>query len=190
MTPSLHTQRLELRPATARALRAELADRDAFARALGVNVPDSWPPDLYDHDAVRWTLAQLGEREDGGPFGTHYMILVSREPSARTTGTLIGVGGFKGPPDALGEVEIGYGVLPEFQRRGYATEAVRAWLGFAFSDPRVRTVVGQTLASLTPSIGVLEKTGFVFDGAGEDAEAPPGERIVRYVVARGAHAIR
>ena len=184
MTPSLHTERLELRPASAAALRAELQGRATLSAALAVEVPASWPPELYDADAVRWTLEQLGGAPDGGRFGLHYLVLRSSARSDHVTGTLIGVGGFKGSPDARGEVEIGYGVLPEFQRRGYATEAVRAWIAFAFTDPRVQAVVGQTLASLTPSIGVLEKTGFTLDGAGADAGAPEGERVIRYVLPR------
>ena len=187
MTPSLQTERLELRPGTATALRAELDGRAALAAALGVEVPAAWPPELYDADAVRWTLAQLGDRPDGGPFGFYYLILRPTQVAPGGASTLIGVGGFKGPPDARGEVELGYGVLPEFQRRGYATEAVRAWLALAFADPNVRTVIGQTLAGLAPSIGVLEKTGFRFAGAAEDAGAPAGEQVVRYEISRGEY---
>ena len=189
-TPSLQTARLELRPGAARALRAELESPQALGTALAVDVPPTWPPELYDADAVRWTLEQLGDRPDGGPYGFYYLILRPDEPAGRTTGTLIGVGGFKGPPDEHGEVELGYGVLPEYQRRGYASEAVGAWLALAFTDPRVRTGAGQTLASLTPSIGVLEKTGFTLAGAGEDAGAPEGERVVRYELSRETYESR
>ena len=51
-------------------------------------------------------------------------------------------------------------------------------------SPRVRTVVGQTLPSLVASIGVLEKAGFAFTGAGDDPQAPPGEQVIRYAVTR------
>lgn len=186
MTDSLHTDRLELRPGAASVLRAELQGPAALADALGVRVPPSWPPDLYDADAVRWTLEQLGDRADGGPFGFYYVV-ARAAPDVERAATLVGVGGFKGPPDERGEVELGYGVLPEFQRRGYATEAVRAWTALAFAEPRVRTVVGQTLESLVASIGVLEKAGFRFAGSGDDAGAPQGERVIRYELTRAAY---
>lgn len=188
MTPSLHTRRLELRPASAAALGAALESDAALGAALGAAVPASWPPELYDADAVRWTLAQLGERADGGPFGSYYLIL--RPDDASTAhdlarrDTVIGVGGFKGPPDERGEVELGYAIVPEFQRRGHASEAVGAWLARAFAEPAVSTVVGQTLASLVASIGVLEKAGFRHAGMGEDGDAPVGERVVRYEITR------
>lgn len=175
MTPSLHSDRLELRPGTVSALRAALEGDAALAANLGVTVPASWPPDLYDTDAIRWTLAQIGDESDGGPFGFYYLI---------HDHTVIGVGGFKGPPNDDGEVELGYGIVTDAQRRGFATEAVRAWAALAFAHRNVRTIVGQTLASLVPSIGVLEKAGFRFVGAGSEEGIPEGERVIRYELSR------
>ena len=65
-----------------------------------------------------------------------------RALSSRTVGTsgperqVIGPGG----PDATGTVEIGYSVLEEYQRRGYASEAVEALVAWAFLRPGVRRV--------------------------------------------------
>jgi RimJ/RimL family protein N-acetyltransferase len=115
-------------------------------------------------------------------WGFYYVLL--RPGAAETKRVLIGTGGFKGAPDTKGEVELGYGIVPEYQRQGYATEAVRGWSEFAFRDQRVTTVVGQTLDGLTRSIGVMEKAGFHFAGAGEDPYAPPGEKLVRYELRR------
>ena len=183
----MRSERLELRPGTATALRAALDSGDALAAALGVHVPPSWPPELYDDDAVRWTLGQLGDRPDGGPYGFYYIILRPSAAAPSGNGTLIGVGGFKGPPDARGAVELGYSILPDYQRRGHATEAVSAWLALAFGDRAVHTVVAHTLASLAPSIGVLEKTGFRFAGDGDEPGAPEGERVVRYELSRAEY---
>lgn len=82
-----------------------------------------------------------------------------------------------GPSDAKGEVELGYGVVPEFQR-------VRGMTKFAFRDSRVQAVVGQTIPSLIPSIGVLQKAEFRFEGEGSDPHAPEGEVVLRYVLTR------
>lgn len=72
----------------------------------------------------------------------------------------------------------------EFQRRGYATEAVRGMTKFAFRDLRVQAVVGLTIPSLIPSIGVLKKAEFRFEGEGSDPHAPEGEVVLRYVLTR------
>src|SRR6476659_3810816 len=140
----ISTLRLDLIPGTIDQLRAELEIHDAFSRALGANIPPSWPPELYDTDAVNWSIRRLErEREKGvnEPFGFFYMLL-------REERMLVGAGGFRGGPDEHGSVEIGYAVAREYRRRGLASEAVRGWVDFAFADPRVRSVSAQTLEGL------------------------------------------
>jgi len=160
---------------------AELESRDAFAAALGMHVPDEWPPQFYDADAIRWTLGYVRENPDHGGWSFYYLTLPA---GVDQPATVIGAAGFKGPPNADGEVELGYGLVPSYQRRGYATEAVRGMATFAFAHPRVTTVVGQTIQTLVGSIGVLEKAGFLFDGEGNDPHAPEGEPVLRYVLSR------
>ena len=177
----IQTPRLDLVVARERQLRAELESGAALASALGCVVPSSWPPEFYDADAVRYSLNWLLKHPDEAEWGFYYFL--ERE-SAGARPTLVGAGGFKGAPEADGIVELGYSIVPERRRRGYATEATRAMVAFAFASPRVRSVVGQTLPSLVASIGVLEKAGFAFTGAGDDPHAPPGEQVIRYAVTR------
>lgn len=171
---TIRAPRLELRPATADDLRAELQGPDALAASLGTAVPDDWPPELYDADAIRWTLGRLEETGEGGWF-MYYMLLRADDGGA----TAVGVCGFKGPPGDDGAVELGYSVLPAYRRRGYAAEAVRALTAAAFDDPRVTKVAAETLPELEPSIGVLRRCGFLFLGDAAD----PG--VIRYEITRG-----
>jgi RimJ/RimL family protein N-acetyltransferase len=78
----------------------------------------------------------------------------------RDTGLVIGTCGFKGPPGQEGMVEIAYGVTPEQQGKGYATEAARALVGFAFNTGKVREVRAHTLTEENASTRVLAKCGF------------------------------
>lgn len=78
----------------------------------------------------------------------------------RENGALLRCCGFKGPPDGKGVVELAYYVEPEHQGNGYASEATRALVSFAFADPRVRTVRAHTLPQANPSGQVLTKAGF------------------------------
>ena len=177
----IRTPRLQLLPASAQALRASLVGADSLAAALGVQVPASWPPDLYDADAIRHSLDWMNRHPGLEQWGPHYIVHRVRDAEP---GVLVGVGGFKGPSSADGEVEIGYAIVAEFQRRGFATEAVRAWVEMALATPEVSVVVAHTLASLAPSIGVLLKAGFEFVGEGHDPDAPAGEVVVRYAYPR------
>ena len=172
-------------PGSERDLHAALKGRAALAKALGVDVPNEWPPQFYDEDAVRYTLDALRQIPNHGGWTFYYLLL---HATAERRATAIGTAGFKAAPDEQGEVELGYGVLPSYQRQGYATEAVHGMTAFAFANPRVHTVVGQTLPSLIPSIGVLEKAGFQFDGEGSDPQVPADQRVLRYVLTRERYA--
>ena len=84
----------------------------------------------------------------------------------RTEGrVLVGQCGYCGRPEG-GVVEVGYSLLEAHHKQGYATEAVRALVQHAFSQPDVHTVTAQTLPDLKPSIRLLERLGFRFVGAG------------------------
>jgi [ribosomal protein S5]-alanine N-acetyltransferase len=82
-----------------------------------------------------------------------------RQVVERASGLVVGGIGFFGPPlDA--EVEIGYGIVPSRQGRGYATEALLAMIAMAWADARVRTVVAGTDPGNVASQRVLGKAGF------------------------------
>lgn len=73
--------------------------------------------------------------------------------------------GFKGPVRNH-SVEIGYGVLPEHEGSGYATEALQAMTQWAFGQKDVVFVEAETDPDNKASQRVLEKCGFVPDGTG------------------------
>jgi ribosomal-protein-alanine N-acetyltransferase len=172
---TIRTPRLELVPATLDLVQAELRAPEELGSLLTAEVPESWPPELYDRAAAEYTMARLGEGSDQTGWWQHYIVWTSTQSRRRT---LIGTCGFKGPPTADGTVEIGYSVLPEFRRRGYATEAAQGLTAHAFAHPVVALVIAETLPDLFPSIGVLRKIGF--DHVGEGSE--PG--VVRYELRR------
>jgi [ribosomal protein S5]-alanine N-acetyltransferase len=147
----IETARLRLLPCTEEIAHMAVANRAALDRRLDVQVPPEWPTaDL--RDLLPLYAAQLAA--DPGCFGWGVWLMIER-----TSHTLIGDIGFKGPPDEHGLIEIGYGVLPTFQRRGYATEAAQGLINWARTQPQVRRVIAECLADNTPSIRVLERLG-------------------------------
>lgn len=74
---------------------------------------------------------------------------------------------FKGPVKNH-SVEIGYGVLPEHESNGYASEALQAVTQWAFSQKDVVFVEAETATDNRASQHVLEKCGFVPDGTTGD----------------------
>jgi ribosomal-protein-alanine N-acetyltransferase len=73
---------------------------------------------------------------------------------------VVGSCGFVAPPSTDGVVEIAYGVAPEYQGKGYATEAAQAMTDYAFASGEVRTVMAHTLPEPNASTRVLTKCGF------------------------------
>ena len=90
------------------------------------------------------------------------------------SGQQIGGIGFKGMPNDMGKIEVGYGIEVKYRNQGYATEALGAMLEWAFSQDGVQGVQAQTEDKNTISKKVLIKNGFMEVGVG--TEGPLFER--------------
>jgi len=75
----------------------------------------------------------------------------------QSSGALIGDAGLYRTP--VGEVELGYTLGRAWWGRGYATEAARTWLRFAFETLGLEEVVALAEPANTASLHVLEKLG-------------------------------
>jgi RimJ/RimL family protein N-acetyltransferase len=131
---------------------AELECPGRLGRILKAVISPDWPPEHHDRPTLEFWRERLAEPAAAG-WWLHYAVLTESEPD-----TLVGTVGYKGPPKD-GVVEIGYSVVPSWQRRGLATEAARALIEEAWARG-ASVVVAHTLEHLTPSIGVLRKLGF------------------------------
>ena len=109
-------------------------------------------------------LARLASATSADPW-THGFALVHQ-----SSDTAIGNVGFKGPPTADGVVEIAYGIDPEHQGKGYATEAAAALAAYAFGSGQVRLVRAHTRPEPNASTRVLTKCGFQHVGEVIDPE--------------------
>jgi RimJ/RimL family protein N-acetyltransferase len=152
---SIQTARLRLMPDTQELLRMELDDPAAFANHLGVSLPGDWPPGEYDRDAIQFFLDRLieGGQEAVGWYGWH-AILEGGEPAA-----LVGCGGYLGPPDKTGCVEIGYSVCEQWRGQGLAQELVQALVKNAWALG-AKKIVAHTSEANPASIAVLRRCGF------------------------------
>lgn len=83
---------------------------------------------------------------------------------------IVGMCSFKSPPTVDSKVEIGYGVIPSQQKRGFATEAVKLLLQEAFSITEIKVVIAHTDPLNRSSQRVLEKNEFSRVGSKVDPE--------------------
>lgn len=173
----VRTARLDLVATTVEHLDAELDAPARLGALLGARVPPSWPPGLYDRDAMRFFRARLleGGEPASGWYGWYAILRETPDHEA----TLVAAAGYCGPP-AEGVVEIGYSTAPEFRARGYTVEVVEALTARALATPGVHQVIAETHDDNTASQKVLTRAGFVRVGAGRD----PGHHRYAREIAR------
>jgi RimJ/RimL family protein N-acetyltransferase len=157
----ISTARLDLHPIPLPLIDALLAGDLPAARALA---PYPITPETFAgaERVLRYRQAQL--RADPGELPWIYRAAVLRE-----TGQVVARGGFHGPPDAEGAVEIGYRVAPPWRRRGVATELAAGLLDFARERGATRCIAS-TAPDNAASQQVLARLGFVRTGEWMDEE--------------------
>jgi RimJ/RimL family protein N-acetyltransferase len=91
----------------------------------------------------------------------------------KTTREIVGSISFHGPPDEAGMMEIGLGVHPDFQRRGYATEALTGMWSWVVDQPGVELLRYTVDPHNEASVAVIKKFDFVHVGQQIDPEDGP-----------------
>ena len=161
-----HTPRLLLLAASRALLTAELHKPQYFPVLLGAALPAEWPTGEHDRETMLYALDRLteGGRTAAGWYGWYAL----RKADDDTPRTLIGAGGFMGPPDEAGTVEIGYSVAADWRGQGLATELVAGLVQQAANTSMVRRMVAHPGADDPASQQVLLHNGFELLGPAED----------------------
>jgi RimJ/RimL family protein N-acetyltransferase len=131
---------------------------DVFAARFGMSVAPGY---LDFPEALPRTRDELANGMPGEWY-SHLIIEIA-------TNTVVGFGGYKGPPTD-GEVEIGYSIAPGCQRRGHATAAAQLLIEQARAGGVTR-VCAYTLPEPNASTRVLTRCGLTMTEVVEDAEA-------------------
>ena len=163
----IQTERLRLEPQHPRSLLALIESTERFEEVAGVRAAPGLRDFLVSGEVSSDYLDALRAAESADPW-VHGFAAIHRD-----TGVMIGMGGYKGEPDAEGVAEIAYGVAPSYESQGYATEIAAGLSRFASADPRVRLLRAHTLPEKNASTQVLAKIGFAFVGQVVDPEDGP-----------------
>jgi RimJ/RimL family protein N-acetyltransferase len=148
----LETEKLKLMSLDAQNLRWSIEDRRKMERNLGVKITNTELEETVKK-AMRTSLKMvLGNKKD-------YLWFTSWEITLKIENRIIGGLCFKGCPDEKGRVEIGYGMQDEYRCKGYATEAVKELINWAFTQEKVLSIIAETEKDNLPSHRVLEKIG-------------------------------
>ena len=105
--------------------------------------------------AIRMKVEKMRKVDEFQHVWFTYWLIIVREENISA-----GMLGFKGYPDAEGSTEIGYGIDPAYQNKGYMSEAVQALIGWAFAHPFCKTITATEVEN-PASKRLLEKLGAV-----------------------------
>lgn len=167
---------IQIVPCDLEHLSAALDDPAALARRLDAALAPGVIEDEW-RSAFVFARDELARRPE--LFGWWTALFLTGPPRV-----VCGMGGYKGPPDADGVVEIGYSIAPGLRDQGLATAAARELTRLAFADPRVTAVQAHTLAEPNASTRVLEKIGLTKIAELIDPAEHP-DPIWRWRLARG-----
>jgi ribosomal-protein-alanine N-acetyltransferase len=167
----IHTARLDLIATTPEIVQCE---RDGgpevyirLAALVGAEIPTEWPPQDWEPHVLDFLLRQMAEY----PHTVGWGRLVALRDRSTNRRTLVGSVGAVPPGTEMAhaaptEIEVGYGILPAYQRQGFATEALAGMMAWVRTQTEVTAFVAQTFPHLQPSIRVLEKSDFQPAGLG------------------------
>ena len=150
MPDVLETERLILRHLTA-------DDVEAMFAVIGdPETMKFYPQTVTREDAARWvTRSQERYRSDG--YGLFAVIL-------KSSGEVIGnCGLMRQEVEGESMLEVGYHFRRDHWGHGYATEAARACMTYAFHNLAARKVVSLIVAENLPSRRVAERNGMTVE---------------------------
>ncbi|KKB34410.1 spermidine N1-acetyltransferase [Bacillus thermotolerans] len=88
---------------------------------------------------------------------------------------IIGSCGYNSLDSDHSKAEIGYDISKAFWGKGYATEAISSLMDYAFTSLKLNRVEAKVVPENIPSIKVLEKLNFTYEGTMRKCEKSNGK---------------
>ncbi len=108
-----------------------------------------------------YIIPAVAAHPDQYAWYTHWLVV------HQALNLTIGGIGLMGPPNAEGQVMLGYFTDKKFENAGFATETLGRLLDWVLLDPAVQSVAADTLTDGLASQRVLQKNGFQPAGPAE-----------------------
>lgn len=156
----LTTERLILIPYTLEICKNLVNNDFSDLFKMGLKKGISWP----DKDVIE-TLPKIINNlsKVNSPTGFESWMIIKKD-----TLEIIGDLGFKGFNYENQSIDIGYGIIQEERRKGFAEEAVRKMIKWAFSNEMVKEITAGCLPDNHTSMNLLKK--FCFMETNKDSE--------------------
>ena|GEM_PF-1370312 len=137
----LTTGRLALLALDRELAALQAASRTAFFNAIAVTHEAIWPPAPFEPASFDWAARHLAHDPEGqGWYGWALLANEGANEAERAPPRIVGIAALIGRPDDDGDVELAFGLLPEFRGRGYGGETIRALAAWAFANGAKRVI--------------------------------------------------
>lgn len=148
----LQTERLILIPFTTQICKNLIHNDFSDLYSIGLKRGKSWPDDDV-LETLPKILTNLSLVE--APTGFESWMIIKND-----TLEIIGDLGFKGFNYEKGNIDIGYGIIKEERGKGYAEEATKALIKWAYTEEVVKEITARCLIDNTSSVKLLKKLNF------------------------------
>ena len=148
----LQTERLTLIPFTLAICRNILKNDFSDLYNLGLQKGKGWP-DKEGMETLPKIINNLSKVKE--PTGYESWMIIKNDSFE-----IIGDAGFKGFNSLEQNADIGYGIVIAERRKGYAEEAVKELLRWAFSNENTKEITAACLLNNVGSVNLLKKLHF------------------------------
>ena len=152
MSLLIETSRLKLLPFTKKICEETLINSVEALKSINIIPCEGWP-DLETLNTLPRILVNLNKAEQPSGFES-WMII------EKNSNYLIGDIGFKGIPNDNGEIDLGYGIIANKRRSGFAIEAASCLLAWAFAQLKVKVVTANCHSDNLGSKRILSLLNF------------------------------
>jgi ribosomal-protein-alanine N-acetyltransferase len=170
--PPLETERLLIRPFIMDDLDVihQLLDIDLISADFGTEGATT----RHEREQwLQWTISSYGElaKLNQPPYGDRAIILKQTQQVIGACGFVPSFGPFRQLPSFASheqnasthfkspEFGLFYALSPSYQRQGYATEAAKALIDYAFAQLGLKRIIATTTFENEASIGVMRNVG-------------------------------
>jgi RimJ/RimL family protein N-acetyltransferase len=155
--PVIDTPRLSLHHISAPDLIALFENRDDAQLLIGKDFTNPLRVLIDFQGPLAWRVPQVKADPACNKWFVRWIVLKDKQE-------VIGSTSFHGVPDSAGMVEIGLGIETEYQKQGFAKEALLGMWRWALTFPEVKTFRYTVSPDNLPSIAVIKYFGFDFKG--------------------------
>ena len=157
LEPVIISERLELHHISAEGIIELFEDKSDTKAIAARNFTNPHKNLIENSGPLAWRVPQVKADPSLNKWFVRFIVL-------RERGEVIGSTSFHGAPDSEGMIEIGLGIEPAFQGKGYAKESLLAMWRWAVGFPEVKTLRYTVSPDNLPSIAVINYFGFDHKG--------------------------